>query len=436
MSRRVSSKSTATPSKTSHSNLSAKATTVTKMEIVTPTTTPTQWFSLPWRKRNVSQPTSPLRRSSENSPARLATSNSSRLLSLDKALPPTPSDESREIKNFDNSESILPRSSHLPAYQKTPEVRNVSHLPPFAPPAPRGLCISLTSPSACIKTNISSPVVPITFLPTTSAEASSRSPQVRRTKSAHRLRVPNDNITSEQLGERRRRGVSFGATGLFMNPGHTTSKSKGNELERPRNSSKLIPQTLSRRPSFWSKKKSPMQAKSSPQTDGGLPISPLPLVDVSPWAPEFTIEPFQLSSPDNTTTIPSPFERLQSPNVTTLRTSHGSTTTSSTTSFEVVNSPLPKQESLSMLRGNATPPLLHRLSFGVFSSPEPSPVTRPSQYHSRSAAVLPFPSSDSDARIPRPEKDGESPEVYVLRLKAHVSKTEVASVLASRYSQV
>jgi hypothetical protein len=164
-------------------------------------------------------------------------------------------------------------------------------------------------------------------------------------------------------------------------------------------------------------------------------VLPLPLVDVSPFAPEFTIEPFQLSNPNSKTTLISPFPKLYPDNATTRRTTPASTTTSSTTSFEVVDNPLPNQVRPQPTMGRATPPLLHRISFGVFSSPEPSPINRPSfsnPYQSQSSPVLPVPSPKPNAQIPRPSKDGESPEDYVLRIKTHVSKADVANVLASR----
>jgi hypothetical protein len=435
---RKGSKSTAIP--LSQSTLSVTGTAKTSSEIVMPTTTEptTQWFSLPyWRRRNVSQPTWPQHRSSENAPARLATSCSSRLLSLDKPLPLTPSDESGDSKVFGKSPALHHRSSHFPNYQSSPAA--VQILPRSAPvgiPASRGLCISLAS--AHEEPNISSPIIPNTLYPTSSPVDSTPYQPIRRSKSAHRLRAPNDTVASEKLDHRRCRGLSFGATNMLPNASDAT-KENGKELEPSPDPPK--PQSLSRKPSFWSKKKSLTPASPAPpvpQNDNAIPVLPLPLVDVSPFAPEFTIQPFQLSNPN---AKPMPFQ-LQPDHAATRRTTPGSTTTSSTTSFDVVDSPLPNQEGTFMSRsprGYATPPLLHRLSFGVFSSPEPSPIVRPrllNQFHSHSATALPFPSPKPTIQIPRPSIDGESPEDYVARLKTHVSKAEVASVLASRYLRI
>jgi hypothetical protein len=450
---RKTSKSTPIPlPPTPKSTLSITEATKTPSEIVTPTTTETttQWFSLPyWRKRNVSQPTSlqptspqptsPQPRSSENSPSRLGMPYSSRPLSLDKSLPPTPSDEGSDSKLFGQSRVLPHRSFHFPTYQQVPNTPGVQNAPQSAPvalPASRGLCISLGSASAHVEANISSPITPNTSYPP--PVESNPSQQIRRSKSAHRLRAPSKTVASENLAYRRCRGVSFGATNLLLSPVDTTTRGKGKELDPSPNPP--LPQSLSRKPSFWSKKKkSPIPATSTPQNESPITMLPLPLVDVSPFAPEFTIHPFQLSNPDTKPTVVPPCQRLHPDRAATQRTTPGSTTTSSTTSFEVVDPPLPNQEGTFMSgspRGRATPPLLHRISFGVFSSPEPSPIIRPKYLnhpHSQSTTVLPFPSPKPNTQIPRPSIDGESPEGYILRLKAHVSKAEVASVLASRY---
>jgi len=443
-SRKGSSKTTATPAQNPQ-QLSVTKTTRTSSEIVPSTTTETttQWFSFPyWRTRNLSQPTSPQHRTDSNSPARLVTSHSSRVLSLDKSLPPTPSDENWDSKNFGKSEVLLHRSTHFPTYQQksnTSEIQNAPRSPSIVFPASRGLCISLSSASAHAGANTPSPVIRDTLHPTPSPVESSTSPQIRRSKSAHRLRAPNG---SEKLVDRRYRGLSFGATNQLPNATDTTTKGKGKELESSPNLSKPLPQSLSRKPSFWSKKKGPTAtatpAISTPQNDSAITVLPLPLVDVSPFAPEFAIHPFQMSDPNTKPMVVSPFQTLQPGHAATRRATPGSTTTSSTTSFEVVDETLPKQEASFMSRsprGHATPPLLHRLSFGVFSSPEPSPTVRPkvsNQSHS-SSTPLPFPSPKSNTQIPRPSLDAETPEGYVLRIKTHVSKADVASVLASRY---
>ncbi|KAL5534415.1 hypothetical protein ACEPAG_877 [Sanghuangporus baumii] len=98
------------------------------------------------------------------------------------------------------------------------------------------------------------------------------------------------------------------------------------------------------------------------------------------------------------------------------------------------------------------PSVLHRLSMGFFTSSSPSsPISSPSvstnflnetpvSSSPRQSRTLPRSSlSTSVLEIPRPREDEESPEVFLERLEAAVSKAEIANILAgsgdSYYSQ-
>ncbi|KAL5495440.1 hypothetical protein ACEPAI_903 [Sanghuangporus weigelae] len=98
------------------------------------------------------------------------------------------------------------------------------------------------------------------------------------------------------------------------------------------------------------------------------------------------------------------------------------------------------------------PSVLHRLSMGFFTSSSPSsPISSPSvstnilnetpvSSSPRQSRTLPRSSLSASAlEIPRPREDEESPEVFLERLEAAVSKAEIANILAgsgdSYYSQ-
>jgi hypothetical protein len=85
-------------------------------------------------------------------------------------------------------------------------------------------------------------------------------------------------------------------------------------------------------------------------------------------------------------------------------------------------------------RANTNPPLLHRLSINLFTSSSPSSFGNSSGSSPIvSTSTSPRPSMNkAPAKIPKPREGEESPEVYLNRVVAAVSKADVAGVLASR----
>jgi len=87
-------------------------------------------------------------------------------------------------------------------------------------------------------------------------------------------------------------------------------------------------------------------------------------------------------------------------------------------------------------RASTNPPLLHRLSMNLFSSSPPVPALPHAQLTSSpetSAVSSPRPSTSKQSiDIPKPRVDEESPKQYVNRLTETVPKSDIATVLASR----
>ena len=91
-------------------------------------------------------------------------------------------------------------------------------------------------------------------------------------------------------------------------------------------------------------------------------------------------------------------------------------------------------------RSQTNPPLLHRLSVGLFSSgpaltTKASGVFGPNMFTSSAMPLNESPRlsiSKPSVEIPKPHVDEESPDVYLERLLSIVSKAEIAGVLASR----
>lgn len=403
-------------------------TTTTRTEVVTTTTTETttQLFSIPyWRKRHISQPTSPKCRTFEgfSGPAK---SRSSHLLQLDKELPPTP---------------LNVVGSHIISDQFiSPQISTVCSKPQSAPTHQPALMLH-SSPSLHLDTSVTSPLPSSTPVP--SAPLLSPPSQLRRAKSTQRLQTFGVTVDKDHLVQRRRRGVSFGASSLLgIGTSDAKSKGKGKEADPECNSSRSSPKPLSRKSSFWSKKKTQQLYESTrptqTQDDVILTLPPLPIVDVSPFAAEFPLQHIE-SLTTNPSVAPLPTKRC-SDKAESRSATLGSITTSSRHSLDAPVHILPKQDSLFVPRPRIQTPstLFHRISLGVFSSPEPSPsstssLTRPfSQNLSLQLAnSIPI-AAKSDASIPKPAIDNESPEVFVSRLKTQVSKAEVASILASK----
>ena len=88
-------------------------------------------------------------------------------------------------------------------------------------------------------------------------------------------------------------------------------------------------------------------------------------------------------------------------------------------------------------RASTNPPLLHRLSMNLFSSSPPIPALPHTQLTgSPDASTISSPrpsTSKQSIDIPKPRIDEESPKQYVDRLTDTVPKSDIATVLASRY---
>ena len=88
-------------------------------------------------------------------------------------------------------------------------------------------------------------------------------------------------------------------------------------------------------------------------------------------------------------------------------------------------------------RASTNPPLLHRLSMNLFSSSPPMPALPHTQLTgSPDASTISSPrpsTSKQSIDIPKPRFDEETPKQYVDRLTDTIPKSDIASVLASRY---
>lgn len=420
------------------SPLSVSETNTTSTEVVTTTTpeTTTQPFSFSyWRKRHVSQPTVPKTQSLECPPPTPTTFQSSRLPSLDKALPPTPCSEAQDV--------VINRT---PCWQPSPILQgpsrstNVDSEPrSIQTQMQTSLGIPKISHSPRHETASTSTSTPPPPPPPPSPPTHTASSQLRKAKSTNRLRTPKNEVDGEQIAHRRRRGLSFGAPSLLITTTESQSKGKGKETEPSPVSSKSSPKPLARRSSFWRRKASQPTELILPtikklHDDNVLTLTTLPPVDVSPFVTDFALEPFPPVVQNNKPLVVPAFPRSQSDNTGLRPLAPGSTTSSPKPSVDL---PIPPTTSDALpVPQPRTPPLFHRLSFGVFASSEPSPnAIRPNlQSQSKTQLVSTSPIvSKPDIQIPKPLTHGESPELYLSRLKSQVSKAEVASILASRY---
>lgn len=423
-------------------------TTTTRTEVVTTTTTETttHLFSIPyWRKRNGHLPASHQRQSIENGPRPTLAPQ------FDKALPPTPPNEEDVPPGLEKptqSSSLFPTADSSFSRARTHSAGPQSATSFLAHAA---LGIGLPHASSAMSRNETNS---ISFMSSSSPEALS-SPSVRRVKSSHRLQLrhvsdnPNSTKAADQLVERRRRGLSFGPTS-FLNVSIPDGKGKAKEAEMVPSPSKPSPKSLTRKSSFWNKRKNTQSiivepaAPTMPQEDKVLTLPPLPPVQISP----FKVHEFPSTS-DAESRVQLPLGRRMSRSLSDCM-------LTSKLSRETPQAPTPSRPSLSQitaspervsdstssvdshnqprLRPQTASPLLHRLSMGVFSSHESSPAPGPRPNHNghTHAHSTPHLARKSESPIPKPLADQESPEIYLTRLKSAVSKAEVAGILASR----
>ena len=454
--------------------LAETKTTRTKVVTTTTTETTTHLLSLPlWKKRGVvdSQPDAYQQRSDLSSQFSSAAS-----FKINKALPPTPPIEKDDFNTVALVDPVLSFSIAQPSTIVHPSQSTaaLAH-------AVLGIGLPHVIPLASTS-RLSSEVNSIAFAASPPQSNIRLSPSVRRVKSSQRIGAKGSagmlasSDSSRINNERRRsRGLSFGAVSFLS---FTSSDGKGKEKEKEevtQDSLHTSPKPLSRRSSFWTRKKIP------PLTN--LPTSPTPREAASPVLPSVSHEYPVCSSlelnnhlpksspplPEHSTTIhhqrglsrsrsqkiglyddlpsPSHASSSQSANVShdtqtfprfsasapPTQDTHSqdkcSEAASSAGSSDHPHSPrrpgqLPRQ------RAHTNPPLLHRLSLGVFLNQESSPMSTSTCSYSPSV-------SDSKlklaGKIPKPLGENESPELYLLRLRSVVSKAEMAAILASRW---
>lgn len=309
---------------------------------------------------------------------------------------------------------------------------------------------------------------------------------VRRVKSFRR--DAEHRVDPKARETRRNRGLSLG-------PVQFASLEKGKEKQWEPTFETLpsLPKPISRKSSFWSRKRNDSQAVSPPHIPDADAGPSLPsLQPVSPFYVD-TIIPPPPEPPEATTALHlqrrhSDKSRLSASNAEQLRTFRSdvpasflsptrnllkrpqtadTATSSRITSLypdlpQVIRSSPPQspasrfktgeqivegKTSPSVLpatrhRSQTNPPLLHRLSVNMFGSPSPpSSTSAPSIVTTSVGDIVTASPTSSLAssrpslskEIPQPRPDEEKPEVYVHRLLESVSKAEVATVLASKY---
>ena len=306
---------------------------------------------------------------------------------------------------------------------------------------------------------------------------------MRKAKSFQKLR-PDPPIEDPQDSRERRR-----SRGLSLGPLHFTIEGKGKEREPE------SPATgLSRKASFWRRRKDSLKTLVHSESQKPLPPVPNPPADArghthaQPPLPSttasdrsgtsghalgpFTPIPNALARSRSSLLKRSHSERM-SPGI-RPSSAHGPSTSASFKSTESARLPgrpstagalsssprsshlttsttfssIPPQPLMDRAesfpvdlpkpraRASTNPPLLHRLSMNLFSSSPPIPALPHTQLTSSpemSAVSSPRPSTSKQSiDIPKPRVDEESPKQYVNRLTETVPKSDIATVLASR----
>ena len=404
----------------SYSPLVLAETTRTRTEVVTTTTTQTttHFFSLPqFRKR-----AGPSQQSDDYSTHKLpATLLPSDKASFEKALPPTPPNQIGRSQN----DSVIMHSQDL--VTSCPVAQRAADAVHFATPSPQtrssaalshaplGKGLPHTSPTALLEINT------IPFVSSASPVPVS-TPTIRKSRSFQWLkrnfsenRVPSNDDHPNQSVNERHRGLSFGAD-PFPRIDVMGDGDKGKPTESSSVGLKAASKTISRRASFWVKKRDSPEGEppNHPSHSEGILTMPAlpPVHHVSPFniahfseAPSF---PIQTTATTHTAPFPDP--------------------SCDAKSRETVAS-LPRQ------RAQTNPPFFRRISM-VFSALEPS---SPLDLHANISDDFP-PVTPTVVRqatpkpaIPKPLSKEESPDIYLTRLQSAVSKAEIAGILASRY---
>ena len=472
------------------------AETTTTTEVVTTTTTTTQttthFFPLsPWKRRgNLSQSASPPP-PPQSTPASSTSENGvvcsapmSTVLRVDKDLPPTPSDVSHSPSNtsprqdltiigsntagvnstFDNEHHDF-RTTLRPSLSRKPSIPFSTRWAPKAPqtvvhPSPAvGLPRIVHEVAASLPPDINTIAFVTSPLPPSPSPRPASS-HIRHARCTQRPKVKSTyeatslEVDREILENRRNRGLSLGTT--LFNFGNSTKREELQESSIPHSASG----SLSRKPSLWFRKKT-----NSSTATSSLPVSPvvansepLRLPEVHPVSP-FDID-ICLSSSDGGSEVRhvralsrSHSERMQASRPATV-------TSGAVQDGSVVRHPsrhpsaysyphppvlddplsptsvLPPLRSPTRPRAQTNPPFLHRLSTNLFPLSLSSANFTSAINSSPSVAFVASPKS-SLSRIPpniaKPQIGEESPEAYVNRLAVAISKSEIATVLASRY---
>ncbi|KAE9410923.1 hypothetical protein BT96DRAFT_961604 [Gymnopus androsaceus JB14] len=432
-------------------------TTVTTTEVVTTTTqTTTHFFSLPlWKKRAAPLPSF----SSNATSNRLSDADEmgyrSSMLRIEKDLPPTPG--SKRTRYF------LPQVLGDFPFGASPRPSPTSALAQ----ASLGISLPHVLPQASASSS-SSEINSIAF-----ASTPPKGTQSIRTKRA--VSAVAQSAPSDVPNQRRNRGLSLGPAG-FLNFGPVDAKGKGKEVE------KEVPETvnhtpnkLTRRSSFWSRKKVSGSLPLARRSEANL----VPLPALPPFTPFSVDMPKATSSSSNVEAHPlksnhtrglsrshserarrlqkpperhalpnlilsapdSPRpERVRRPKTADAPPSPQFLSNSSSERFSFTSSPLasptlekdediPDNPPPRRPRAQTNPPLLRRLSMNLFS-PSANHHTSPSApaVHSplRTSTTKPTPTP-----VPKPQIDEESPEGYLSRLMVSVSKAEIGGILAS-----
>ncbi|KAF9044873.1 hypothetical protein BDZ89DRAFT_1058971 [Hymenopellis radicata] len=441
-------------------------------EVVTTTTTRTTHFFVPhWRKSSTSSARATSVAIAQPQAASSSTSMPLRHapLFVEKDLPPTPTD---------THGSPSPSTSRRDSLQ---EIAKETMLPSLFPSSPLTFP---TRPHAALGISLphglgeKSPAPSSSQVNTVAFTTPNGSPLPRRVKSSQKLRalsgVDADTGEGRQSDEpRRARGLSMGPT-TFLNFNNDTkgkAKAADVEIESPQRS-------LTRRTSFWTRKKCsseltpPRQPQQQqPSTSSTLLFTPLPsvqpgspfVVDLDPSHSRSTPPPLppqrnharglsrshserakashRVEAPP-TLSPPPPPRRLNRP----VTADPPSTSNPRSLFLDAPSSqprrPSTQESSLSPQnrpRANTNPPLLHRLSLSIFSSSASSlqPHTLLDQQNSPAGSPVisqrnsPRPSLSKPTTIPPKPRDDETPEDYLLRLRASVSKADIAGVLAT-----
>lgn len=436
-------------------------TTTTRTEVVTTTTTTTHFFSLsPWRKSsfaNLMHQSAGINDNGQREPIAFPTRPR-----VEKELPPTPPHD----QDLDSNISPTYASADLP---KSPEVRDsqpTRHSTAVLARAALGLGLP---PHA--STSSSSSRIPFGTASSPGPEDDVTTPEVYKSDQI------NANLTHESLAtvndedrRRRTRGVSFGASS-FLKLGSAEVKGKRKEKEIGNESAaKGSPKTISRRPSFWSRKKSDTVVRSSTTSDNTeAHLAPhLTLPPISPFDANITFTPSPFSSLQHYRTISRSYSERGDSCQTTEATSSRRPATANPSDGHL-GSRFPMLEPSSapevlpvFMRSSRRPqtavtgqrPRSLTNPPGLFLSPLDQsislkpPLPRGSSASSTGTRNRPnsttysldkglttiLPSGDSKKPQlipPVPLKDQESPELYLSRLQAAVSKVEVAGILAS-----